>query len=115
MTPEARLEERLGAFLQQLGLTAPWRTVRCSPATEAPLKAAQLRDLLVARQEVVHRATGGRVGYLLVPDTVRRGFAEFHRYFQRESGKEVLLIDLRGNGGGYAAELFLKQLPRGGR
>lgn len=96
MTAEAWLEERLSDFLGQLGLSsAPWRTVRCAPAREATLKAAQMRDLLTANQECVRRATEGRVGYLLVPDTVRLGFAEFHRYFQRESGKEVLIIDLR--------------------
>merc|ERR1719401_1183676 len=38
------------------------------------------------------------------------GFAEFYRYFGRECDRDSLIVDLRCNGGGFATELFLKQL-----
>lgn len=74
----------------------------------------QLRyqDWVTNRRAAVHAATGGRVGYVHVPDMVGRGWAEFHRDLRLEVDREALVVDLRDNGGGHLSELVLEKLAR---
>ena len=41
-----------------------------------------------------------------------RGFAEFHRGYLAEVGREGLIVDVRFNGGGHVSELVLEKLAR---
>jgi tricorn protease len=74
--------------------------------------AARYRDWVEAHRERVHKETGGRVGYIHVPDMMPPGFAEFHRTFLAECQRDALLIDVRGNGGGHVSQLLLEKLAR---
>ncbi|MEO7002889.1 MAG: PDZ domain-containing protein, partial [Ktedonobacterales bacterium] len=73
---------------------------------------ARYRDWVEANRKAVHEATGGRVGYLHIPDMSEFGFAEFHRYFMAEYDHEGLIVDVRWNGGGMVSSLVLEKLMR---
>jgi len=70
------------------------------------------RDWVEKNGNTVHTRTNGRVGYVRVPDTERLGFAEFHRYYLVECQRDALIVDVRGNLGGYSSELMLEKLQR---
>jgi tricorn protease len=73
---------------------------------------ARYRDWVEANRQAVHEQTGGRVGYLHVPDMGPDGFAEFHRGFLVEYDREALIVDVRHNGGGHVSGLLLEKLAR---
>ncbi len=73
---------------------------------------ARYRAWVNANREQVHRATGGRVGYVHIPDMGPRGFAEFHRGYLAEIDKDALIVDVRFNGGGHVSALILEKLAR---
>ncbi|HPN34612.1 MAG TPA: PDZ domain-containing protein [bacterium] len=62
--------------------------------------------------EKVNRATGGRVGYLHVPDMGVAGLNEFVKYFYPQLQKKALIIDVRGNGGGNVSPMLIERLRR---
>ncbi len=70
------------------------------------------RDWVEANRRAVHEATGGRVGYLHIPDMSYVGFAEFYRYYLMEYDHDGLIIDVRYNGGGMVSGLLLEKLAR---
>lgn len=69
-------------------------------------------DWVAGRRRAVHEATGGRVGYLHVPDMVASGWAQLHRDLHTELRRDALVLDLRANGGGHLSELVLEKLAR---
>jgi tricorn protease len=71
---------------------------------------ARYRDWVVANTAVVHEASGGRVGYVHVPDMGARGFSEFHRTYLAEVERDGLIVDVRHNGGGNVSSLLLAKL-----
>jgi len=60
----------------------------------------------------VDEATGGRVGYLHVPDMGANGIYEFIKWFYGQVRKEGLIIDVRGNGGGNVSSMLIERLRR---
>lgn len=60
----------------------------------------------------VDQATGGRVGYIYIPDMGVEGLNEFARYFYPQLDKEGLIIDDRANGGGNVSPMILERLAR---
>lgn len=60
----------------------------------------------------MHRLSEGRVGYMHLPDCTRLGFAEFHRHFGLETSRAALVLDVRGNDGGYISEMLLEKLTQ---
>lgn len=73
---------------------------------------ARYRDWVEANRAYVHKKTKDRLGYIHIPDMGIMGFAEFHRSFLAEVGKEGLIIDVRFNGGGNVSGLLLEKLSR---
>lgn len=70
------------------------------------------RDWINRNRAYVSEKTGGRVGYLHIPDMGPFGFSEFHRYFRNEVDKEGLIVDVRWNGGGNVSQILLQTLLR---
>lgn len=64
------------------------------------------------RRRAVHELTGGRVGYLHVPDMVANGWAQLHRDLHVEVARDALVVDVRHNNGGHLSELVLERLAR---
>jgi len=60
----------------------------------------------------VDKASGGRVGYVYMPDTSFGGYTYFNRYFYAQVGKEAAIIDERFNGGGNLATDIAEMLNR---
>lgn len=73
---------------------------------------AYYREWVEQNRRMVHVASGGRVGYVHIPDMMGRGYAEFHRGFLAESGRDGLVVDLRFNGGGHVSPLIAEKLAR---
>jgi tricorn protease len=60
----------------------------------------------------VSEATGGKVGYIHVPDMGPRGLNEFVKHFYPQIRKKALIIDVRGNGGGNVSPMIIERLRR---
>ena len=73
---------------------------------------ARYREWVESNRRRVHEATGGRVGYVHIPDMGPHGYAEFHRGFLAEVDREGLIVDVRFNGGGHVSSLILEKLAR---
>ncbi len=65
-----------------------------------------------ANIEKVDKATGGKVGYIHVPDMGVGGLNEFVKHFYPQLRKKALIIDVRGNGGGFVSTLLIERLRR---
>jgi tricorn protease len=61
------------------------------------------------RQKVTEMS-GGRVGYVYIPDTAAGGFTNFNRYYFSEVGKDAVVLDERFNHGGYIADYIVNLL-----
>ncbi len=64
------------------------------------------------RRSYVSEKTGGRVGYIYVPDTGINGQNELNRQFYGQLHKDALIIDERWNGGGQVPIRFIELLNR---
>jgi len=60
----------------------------------------------------VAQATGGRIGYVHIPDMGTPGLNEFVKYFYPQTDKEGLIVDVRGNGGGNVSPQIIERLRR---
>jgi len=69
-------------------------------------------DWVEENRRKVAEATGGRVGYIHVPDTGFRGLNSFSRGFFPQIDKEGLIIDVRFNGGGMIPDQMMEHLRR---
>ncbi|WP_103503837.1 MULTISPECIES: S41 family peptidase [unclassified Streptomyces] len=76
---------------------------------EAPLR---YHDWVRSRREIVHERSGGRLGYLHIPDMISSGWAQLHRDLRTEVGREGLVVDVRENGGGHTSQLVIEKLAR---
>jgi tricorn protease len=60
----------------------------------------------------VAKATGGRVGYVHIPDMGVPGLNQFAKYFYPQTSKEALIVDVRSNGGGNVSPMIIERLRR---
>jgi tricorn protease len=74
--------------------------------------AARYYDLVARQRAAVCEASGGRLGYLNIPDMMARGWAEFHRDLYTEFRGDGLIVDLRDTQGGDAGQLVAEKLAR---
>ncbi|MFE9607392.1 S41 family peptidase [Streptomyces sp. NPDC006012] len=64
------------------------------------------------RRAFVHERSGGRLGYLHVPDMQAPGWAQIHRDLRIEVAREGLVVDVRENRGGHTSQLVVEKLAR---
>ena len=62
--------------------------------------------------EIVNKLSGGKIGYVYIPDMGPDGLKEFARYFYPQLDKEGLIVDDRANGGGNVSPMILERLAR---
>jgi tricorn protease len=60
----------------------------------------------------VEAATGGRVGYIHIPDMGANGIREFIKWYYPQIRKEGLVVDVRANGGGNVLRMLIERLRR---
>ena len=58
----------------------------------------------------VEQKSGGKVGYLHIPDMGPDGIYEFIKWFYPQNRKLGMIIDVRGNGGGNVSSMILQRL-----
>ncbi|MFD6491675.1 S41 family peptidase [Streptomyces sp. NPDC059944] len=78
-------------------------------ADEEPLR---YHAWVADRRAHVHERSGGRLGYLHVPDMVGSGWAQLHRDLRIEVAREGLVVDVRENRGGHTSQLVVEKLAR---
>jgi tricorn protease len=76
---------------------------------ERPLR---YQDWVAKRREVVRELSGGKCGYLHIPDMGGSGWAQFNRDLRMEVSRPALIVDVRGNAGGHISELVIEKLTR---
>ncbi|MCD8483155.1 MAG: PDZ domain-containing protein [Verrucomicrobia bacterium] len=74
--------------------------------------ALRFREWIEHNRQYVERASGGRIGYIYVPNTGVDGQNELFRQFYGQIGREALIIDERWNGGGQLPHRFVELLNR---
>jgi tricorn protease len=60
----------------------------------------------------VEQASGGRIGYIYLPDMGAHGLNEFVKQYFPQIRKEGLIIDVRYNGGGFVDQIIFERLRR---
>jgi tricorn protease len=70
------------------------------------------RAWIEAKRAYVHEKSGGKVGYIYVPNTGVDGQDNLFRQFQGQRGRAALIIDERWNGGGQIPTRFIELLNR---
>ncbi|MFN7940884.1 MAG: S41 family peptidase [Thermoanaerobaculia bacterium] len=60
----------------------------------------------------VTAATGGKIGYLHVPDMGGDGLREFIKWYYPQLDKQGLIVDVRDNGGGFISQMLIERLMR---
>ncbi|HJW43871.1 MAG TPA: S41 family peptidase [Geothrix sp.] len=69
-------------------------------------------DFVLRSKETVDKLSGGRVGYLHIPDMGAPGLYEFIKWYYPQIRKEGLVVDVRANGGGNISQMILERLGK---
>ncbi|HEX8253789.1 MAG TPA: PDZ domain-containing protein, partial [Thermoanaerobaculia bacterium] len=64
------------------------------------------------RRDYVEKASGGRIGYIHLPNTAAEGNRELVKGFYPQVEKDALIIDDRYNGGGFIPDRMIEILDR---
>ena len=62
--------------------------------------------------KLVDKMSGGKLGYVYLPDTYIEGYTNFNRYFFSQVNKEGVVVDERFNHGGLIADYMIDCLER---
>jgi tricorn protease len=118
----ARANQDPSAYFQNLANQLVTLKVNSKPGPEGSWEISvrpiandsQLRylDWVEARRKLVSDATGGRVGYMHVPDTSIPGLIMFDKYLTAQVGKDGMIVDERYNGGGMIPDFYTEKLQR---
>jgi len=69
-------------------------------------------NMIETNRKKVDAATGGKVGYIYLPDMGGPGLNAFVKQYFPQIRKQGLIIDVRYNGGGFVDELIFERLRR---
>lgn len=111
-TPDSVLEGATG----QLDLTiarsmqdAPRHVLVTPVANEFALRE---EDMITRNRHKVDQLSHGRVAYVYLADFHEHGTEQFVRQFYPQMGKQALIVDIRGNAGGFTSQQILARLGR---
>jgi len=77
--------------------------------TERPLR---YLDWIVSRAALVEELSGGKIGYIHLPNTAQEGNEALQKFFYSQVSKAGLIIDDRYNGGGFIPDRMIEMLSR---
>ncbi len=80
--------------------------------TIASETALRYLDWVQSRRRLVDELSGGRIGYIHVPNTAEEGSREMFKGMTAYSAKDALIIDDRYNGGGFIPDRLIELLSR---
>jgi tricorn protease len=86
------------------------RTVVVTPIYDE--KRLRYVDWVRQNREYVEKKSGGKFGYVHIPDMSTDGLVAFETWFYPQLDKEGLVVDVRWNGGGYVSQLLVERLRR---
>lgn len=69
-------------------------------------------DLVLRRRALVAELSGGRLGYVHVPNMGAEGIAEFIKWYYGQIRRQGLVVDVRNNGGGNVSQMLIERLSR---
>ena len=69
-------------------------------------------DWVRSRMALVDRLSGGKVGYIHLPDTALAGNRMLQKLFYSQAARPALLVDDRYNGGGFIPDRMIEMLSR---
>ncbi len=69
-------------------------------------------DWVRRNREAVLEKTGGKIGYVHLPNMGGDGLVEFNRWFYPQLDKEGMIVDCRWNGGGFVSQMILERFRR---
>lgn len=95
--------------LRRAGADADRRVVVVPLADESVLR---YQDWVASRRDYVAEKSGGRLGYVHVPDMTSNGWAQMFRDLGQAVRCEGLVLDVRFNGGGHTSQLVLSRIAR---
>lgn len=70
------------------------------------------RGWVAANMKRVEEMSGGRLGYMHIPDMGASGIYEFIKWYYGQLDKEGLVVDGRANGGGNVSRMIIERLAR---
>jgi len=69
-------------------------------------------NMIATNRKKVDEASGGKVGYIYIPDMGAPGLDQFVKQYFPQIRKQGLIIDVRYNGGGFVDQLIFERLRR---
>ena len=113
----ALLERKVGKRVQLEYSAAPdgkeSKTVYVQPVDGRSLNSLRYRRWVRENEAYVERISGGRLGYVHIPDMVERSLEQFKLDLDSQiHDKEGVVVDVRYNGGGYTAPFVIDVLQR---
>ena len=69
-------------------------------------------DWVESNRKLVDKLSGGKLGYIHLPDMDSDGLISFMRTFYPQTDRKGMLVDIRENGGGYISSLLVEKLSR---
>jgi len=114
INPATLLLDKVGKFVTLTVNSKPTedgaRKVRVRPVgSEAMLR---YYDMVDSNRRLVDKLSGGKIGYLHVPNTSAAGAVGLAEGFYGQTDKQALIVDERWNGGGNLPNGFVEMLKR---
>ena len=108
------LENTAGRQVKLLVNDAPDREGAHEETVRPIARETNLRylDWVSSRRELVDRLSGGRIGYIHLPNTAGAGNRELRKSFYPQARKDALILDVRYNGGGFIPDRMIELLAR---
>ena len=75
-------------------------------------QALRTRAWVEDNRRKVDRLSGGKLGYVHLPNTGQPGYNSFNRYYFSQQDRQGMIVDERYNGGGSAADYMIEVMAR---